>query len=49
MFDRAVHVVEPFEIPAGWWSWLALDHGFRHPTVVVLLAEDGDGNVYAGT
>lgn len=46
MFRRDVHVVEPFEVPEGWWSWVALDYGFRHPTVALLLSEDGDGNVY---
>ena len=40
------HVVPGFEIPAGWWSWLAMDYGYRHPTVFVLLVEDGDGMLY---
>jgi phage terminase large subunit len=45
-FDRNLHVIEPFPIPSAWWSWLAMDYGFVHPTVFVLLALDGDGNVY---
>ena len=40
------HVVPGFEISAGWWSWLAMDYGYRHPTVFVLLVEDGDGMLY---
>ena len=47
MFRRDLHVVKGFPVPAGWWAWLALDYGFRHPTAAILLAEDGDGNVYA--
>jgi phage terminase large subunit len=45
-FDRTLHVIEPFPIPSAWWSWLAMDYGFVHPTVFVLLTMDGDGNVY---
>ena len=45
-FDGNVHVVEPFQLPASWWCWLALDYGFTHPTVFLLLAEDGDGTIY---
>ena len=41
-----VHVVEPFQIPLNWRVWLALDYGFTHPTVILLLAQDGDGNIY---
>ena len=45
-FDHNLHVLQPFSLPASWWTWLAFDYGYSHPTVVLLLAEDGDGNVY---
>lgn len=41
-----VHVIEPFNIPLDWRVWCAMDYGFTHPTVVQLLAMDGDGNSY---
>ncbi len=41
-----IHVIKPFEIPRGWRQWCALDYGFTHYTVVYLLAQDGDGNIY---
>ena len=41
-----VHVVRSFPIPLDWRVWLALDYGFTHPTVALLFAQDGDGNVY---
>jgi len=40
------HVVEPVPIPPTWRVWLAMDYGFTHYTVIYLLAQDGDGNVY---
>jgi len=39
------HVVEPFPIPRHWRVWCSLDHGFTHPTVVHLFAEN-DGIIY---
>jgi hypothetical protein len=38
-------VVEPFEIPSHWTMWGAMDYGFTHPTVFLLLAEN-DGITY---
>ncbi|HEX8833982.1 MAG TPA: phage terminase large subunit [Abditibacteriaceae bacterium] len=40
------HVREKIEVMKGWSVWLSLDYGFNHYTVVYLLAQDGDGNVY---
>ena len=40
------HVVPGFAIAAGWWAWLAMDYGYRHPTVFVLLVETNDGMLY---
>lgn len=44
-FRHDLHVIEPFEIPAWWPVWAAMDYGFNHPTVVYLLTEN-DGIVY---
>lgn len=44
---RDVHVVSGLEIPPHWDVWLSLDYGFTHYTVAYLMAEDGDGNVFA--
>lgn len=41
-----IHVVPRGSIPGSWRVWLAMDYGFVHYTVVYLLAQDGDGNVY---
>lgn len=43
---REIHVVPSFPIPPAWRVWAAMDYGFTHYTVVYLLAEDGDGNLY---
>jgi phage terminase large subunit len=45
-FRRETHVIQPFAIPSGWRVWCAMDYGFTHFTVVYLLAQDGDGNLY---
>jgi phage terminase large subunit len=45
-FRHDVHVRTPFQIPAQWRVWLAMDYGFTHWNVIYLLAEDTDGNVY---
>lgn len=41
-----VHMVDPFPLPSAWPVWAGFDYGFTHPTAVVLLTRDGDGNVY---
>lgn len=40
------HVVKPKYVPKELDYWLALDYGFTHYTVVYLIGEDGDGNVF---
>lgn len=40
------HVISPFNIPKHWTRVLGIDHGFRNPAAAVMLAVDGDGNVY---
>jgi PBSX family phage terminase large subunit len=40
-------IVEPFDIPANWERFVALDHGLRNPTAVPFGAIDPtDGTVY---
>lgn len=45
------HVVPAFgpdnPLPLNWDVWLGFDYGFTHYTYVILLARDGDGNLYA--
>jgi len=45
-FRRDIHTVEPFEIPAGWRKWRALDFGYTAPACCLWLAVDYDRNVY---
>jgi len=44
-FNREIHVAK-FDASQHWTWWLAMDYGFKHYTVVYLMAKDGDGNVY---
>lgn len=45
-FDRGVHVVEPFTIPAGWRRIRSIDFGYTNPFVCLWLALDPDGRAY---
>lgn len=45
-FDRAVHVVRPFQVPVTWPVWGGLDYGFTHYTAAYLATRDNDGTVY---
>jgi len=45
-FDRAVHVVDRFEIPASWRRFRAIDFGFTNPFVCQWWAMDPDGRLY---
>ena len=45
-FRYDIHVIKPFKTPQEWWYWLAMDHGYSHPTVLLLLVEDDDDNIY---
>ncbi len=40
-----LHTCEPFEIPAHWPVWAALDYGFTHPTTAHLITKF-DGTYY---
>jgi len=42
-----LHVRSHLDLQSDWRSWLAMDYGFTHWTIVYLLAQDGDGNIFA--
>ena len=44
-WDDELHTCEPFDIPADWYVWGALDHGFGHNTAFGLFTEN-DGIIY---
>ena len=44
-FDRAVHVVDPFEIPRHWRRYMAIDYGLDM-LAAVWSAVDEEGNLY---
>ena len=46
-FDHEVHVVKAQPVEE-WWPevWLAMDYGWTHPTVVLLMAKDLKGNTF---
>ena len=46
LFNRDVHVVKPFEIPADWPRWRSVDWGFNNPFVCLWLARDPDRRWY---
>jgi hypothetical protein len=46
IWDPALHVVEPFEIPLEWRRWKAYDHGYKSPAGCVWFAQDYDGIIY---
>lgn len=41
-----LHGIQPFEIPAHWQRFLAMDFGIVNPTAVLWGAVDEDGNIY---
>lgn len=45
-WSYATHVVKDVRIGLDWKVWVALDHGFVHPTWAGLFAQDNDGVVY---
>lgn len=45
-FNAAVHVIEPFEIPASWPRYWSIDFGHTNPFVCQWWAEDHDGRLY---
>jgi phage terminase large subunit len=45
-FNRAIHVITPFKIPADWLRYRAIDWGFNNPFVCLWLARDPDRRWY---
>lgn len=45
-FSRAIHVVEPFDIPNDWKKYRAMDEGYNDPFVCLWIALDKKGNAY---
>lgn len=45
-FSRAIHVVEPFDIPKDWKKYRAMDEGYNDPFVCLWIALDKRGNAY---
>ncbi len=45
-WDDAVHIVEPFDIPAEWARFRGIDFGFTNPFVCQWWAGDPDGRLY---
>jgi phage terminase large subunit len=44
-FDRAIHVVDKFEVPESWTRYWVVDFGFVHPFAAQWWAEDPDGRL----
>jgi phage terminase large subunit len=45
-FQREVHIIEPFDIPAGFTLYRGVDFGSTNPTACLWIAVDGDENWY---
>ena len=45
-FNKTTHVVEPFEIPRGWYKFRAADWGYSSPACVLWFAVDYDNNLW---
>jgi phage terminase large subunit len=45
-WDPAVHLIDPFRIPAEWTRWWAVDFGFTNPFVLQRWAQDPDGRLF---
>lgn len=45
-FDRAIHVVKPFDIPSHWEWFGGYDYGFAHPCAWGWWVGDENGDIY---
>lgn len=45
-WDRALHVIERFEVPADWPRYWVVDFGYTNPLVWQAWAQDPDGRLY---
>ncbi len=46
LWDPAIHVIDPFDIPPEWPRFRAIDFGFTHPFACLWGATDEDGRLY---
>jgi len=46
-FERRIHLLDPFDIPADWTYARGFDFGSAHPTASIRLVVDKDGNFFA--
>ena len=45
-WDEAIHVIDPFDIPAEWPRYRSIDFGYTNPFVCQWWALDPDGRLY---
>ena len=45
-FNKALHIVDPFEVPKGWQRFRAADWGYSSPACVLWFAIDYDNNLW---
>ena len=45
-FSKITHVVEPFEIPKGWYKFRSADWGYSSPACVLWFAVDYNNNLW---
>lgn len=45
-WDRAVNIIDRFEIPADWPRYRVVDFGYTNPFVCLWAAQDNDGRLY---
>jgi PBSX family phage terminase large subunit len=45
-FDRAIHLIDRFEIPKDWPRYWSIDFGYTNPFVCQFWAQDPDGRLY---
>ena len=46
IFKRDTHVIEPFEIPDNWTTFISYDYGYTNPFAALMAAVDYYGNVF---
>ena len=45
-FDKNIHVIEPFDIPANWKRFRSCDYGYVAPSAVLWYTVSSEGTVY---
>lgn len=45
-FSRSIHVIEPFDIPDHWPTFVAYDYGYTNPFCALLSSVDEFGNIF---